>query len=291
LPPAPRRARPRVVPARILFVTGKGGTGKSSVAEALAYEAASRRVPALLVRMPAPFGAADRPIPRGVAAKTLDEDRILEAFLTRVTGLGFVARRLLDSATFAAVAAAAPGLRDLVALTAITAESSRRRGIVVVDAPASGHSVPLLAAPGRVQEIASRGPVAREAERARAAIADPRRFTALVVTTPEELAVVETESLRLELLATGVASLRIVANAVWPARAAAEDEDAIVASGLSADATRHIRRRRRQQSLLRDLEERTGACDRIGFVFASDRVLPRSDVAALYDAVAAQASA
>ena len=39
--------------ARVLFVSGKGGTGKSSVASALAREAAARGVRVLLVRMPA----------------------------------------------------------------------------------------------------------------------------------------------------------------------------------------------------------------------------------------------
>lgn len=274
--------------ARILFVTGKGGTGKSSVAGALAAEAAARGHSALLMRMPASGGEAPRPAPRasagpGVVTKTLDDTRDLEDFLTRVTGLGLVARRLLDSRTFSAVAAAAPGLRDLVALTAITTEAARRRGLVVVDAPASGHSVPLLTAPARVQELAPVGPVAREARRACAVLADPRAFTAVVVATPEELAVTEALQLRADILEAGVARVRVVANGLWPAHVGDEDGERIAASGASADAAAHWRRHRRQDSLVRELEAQIGGCSRIAFAFgARERSLPEGDVAALY---------
>lgn len=278
--------------ARILFVTGKGGTGKSSLAEALAAEAASRGMPALLIRMPSWAGDASHPSPHravapGVVTRTLDDTHDLEDFLVRVIGLGFVARRLLDSSTFSAVAAAAPGLRDLVALTAITTEASRRRGIVVVDAPASGHSVPLLNAPARVQELAPVGPVAREARRACAAIADPRAFVAVLVATPEELAITEALQLRDDVIAAGVAAPQLVLNGLWPAHASDHDGEAIAASGLSSDAAAHWRRHRRQAALLHDLEDRVGACGRLGFAFgASEHSLPAHEFAALYDRLA-----
>lgn len=268
--------------ARILFVTGKGGTGKSSVAEALAAEAASRSVGSMLVRMPASSSAV-RPSPPGVVTKLLDDTRDLEDFLSRVIGLGFLARRLLDSATFSAVAAAAPGLRDLVALTAITTEASYRRGLVVVDAPASGHSVSLLTAPAQVLDLAPMGPIAHEARAACAVLADARQFTALVVATPEELAITEALQLREDIKAAGVPAPRLIVNGLWPAHVCDGDGEAIAASGASADATAHWRRHRRQAALLTDLEDRAGPCSHIGFAFAAEGLgLSKDDVAALY---------
>lgn len=279
--------------ARILFVTGKGGTGKSSIASALAGEAAARGQAALLVRMPdhgRVAGAATQSRPGQVVEKALDDTRDLEDFLTRVIGLGLVARRLLDSRTFAAVAAAAPGLRDLVALAAITSEASRRRGVVVVDAPASGHSVPLLTAPARVRDLAPVGPVAREAREALAALTNREGFAAVLVATPEELAIAEVLALRDDVLAAGVATSRVVINGLWPGRVGNEDGETIAASGASSDAASHWRRHRRQATLADDLEARVGPCSRVGFSFGgSGAALPRADIAALFDALAQDA--
>ncbi len=278
--------------ARVLFVTGKGGTGKSSVASALAREAAARGTRVLLIRMPASDEAeppAERPAtargrvfpsPSLFRERTLDDQRDLEAFLTRVLGLGFVARRLGASRTFSAVAAAAPGLRELVALATIATEASRRRGLVVVDAPATGHSIPLLRAPGRVLEMAPIGLVATEVERTRALVHDAARFTAVLVTTPEEMAIAEVLELRADVLASGVASFRVVVNGVWPAYVPDDDGNAITRSDASADATLHWRRHLRHEMLARWLEERAGPCSRLAFSFVGEEP-PASDVAML----------
>lgn len=298
----------RNVPARILFVSGKGGTGKSFVAEALAHQAAARGLEVALVRVRAAPGSGgedgggDRSVqsarratahggatqPATFHAITLDERATLEKFLTRVLRLGFVARRLLDSRTFSAVAAAAPGLRDLVTLTAITALASPRRRrsfeLVVVDAPASGHSVPLLTAPRQVLEIAPVGPVAREARAARQLVGDTQLFLPLIVTTPEELAITEALSLCDDLLDAGVAAPRVVVNGLWPGHLAAEHVDWLLGSQASSDALLHLKRRQRQLELIAVLERRVGRCPTLPFTFKEDEV-PRAAIAALLDTV------
>jgi len=299
----------------VLFVTGKGGTGKSAVATALAREAARRGQHVLLVRMqPAaerdspPHQSPPRQSPAGgdpagglLRERTLDDRADLEAFLTRVLGLGMIARRLGESRTFSAVAAAAPGLRDLVALCAIFEEASgraeaeqdvsrasrareRQRGLVVIDAPASGHSVPMLTAPAQALERAPIGPVAREASRALAVLADPHSFAAVLVTTPEELAITEVAELREQVTAAGVACARVVVNALWPAYVSLVDGDRIAASNASADAATHWRRHRRQAALVDELELAIGVCPRIGFAFDGEE-LPAADIAALLDSL------
>jgi anion-transporting ArsA/GET3 family ATPase len=153
---------------------------------------------------------------------------------------------------------------------------------VVVDAPSSGHSVPMLTAPSRVLERAPLGPVAREASRALAILGDHRAFAAVLVTTPEELAITEVLTLHAQVVAAGVATARVVVNAVWPAYVPVADGEWIAESGVSADAAVHWRRHRRQGELIADLESGIGACPRIGFAFAHGE-LPESDVAALLD--------
>lgn len=286
------------VGARILFVTGKGGTGKSDVAAALARECEGRGVRALLVHMKAPGDPGGSGEPRRSPSplaeqKILDERRDLGDFLTRVLGLAFVARRLQDSRTFSAVAAAAPGLRDLVALTAIVSEARRRRGLVIVDAPATGHSTPMLTAAARVLDLAPFGPVAREARRALDVLRDRRAFAAVLVTTPEELAITEVLGLREQVLAAGVARSEVVINGLWPMVVTEVDGERIAASSASPDAAMHWRRARRQLALVTELEARIGPCARIAYRFTDGAqrgearaTISRSDVASLFDRLA-----
>jgi anion-transporting ArsA/GET3 family ATPase len=70
--------------------------------------------------------------------------------------------------------------------------------LIVVDAPASGHSLPLLAAPQTLGALAHIGPVADTLRTIGARLADPATTLVCLVTTPEELAVRET----IEFLAT-----------------------------------------------------------------------------------------
>ncbi|MFN2376610.1 MAG: ArsA-related P-loop ATPase [Candidatus Binatia bacterium] len=283
--------------ARVLFVTGKGGTGKSGVASALAHEAARQGLRVLLLGMAgasaakaAGTAASTRDLHGGrLVEKTLDGKRDLEAFLTRVLGLGLLARRLGQSRTFSAVAAAAPGVADLVAFSSIAAEAGRRRDLVVVDAPASGHSVPLLTAAARVLELAPVGPVAREARRALAMVGDRRAFAALLVTTPEELAVSEVLTLRDDVRKAGVACVHVVVNGVWPAYVSEADGERLAAAAVSSDATTHWRRHRRQADLVTALEARVGACTRLGFSFRSGRP-PAADIGALLELLEGEAA-
>lgn len=284
----------RAVAARILFVTGKGGTGKSRIAEALARSAAAQGRPAILVRAPSPglvstIGRGPAPVREMV----LDDERALGEFLTRALRFSFLARRLQDSRTFAAVAAAAPGLRDLVRLTTITrlAATTRPRTVVVVDAPATGHSVPLLTSPSTVLEFARLGPVERDARDAKAVVADARIFTPVLVTTPEELAITEMLSLRQQLLDAGTAPARVVVNGVWPSYFGERDALAIEAAGISDDASRHWRRHRRQAELIDRLEAKIGLCAKVAFTFGSGgAALAGEDIDALFDELVERAA-
>lgn len=281
--------------ARILFVTGKGGVGKSCVSDALAAAAAQRGHRVLLVRMPgtAPRPCAERihssgctelssrkradpPIDRSKVRGScreiiLDDDQALGGFLLRALRFRFLADRLQDSRSFSSVAAVAPGLRDLVRLTTIAdlAHTSVCGTVIVVDGPATGHAIPLLTSPTHVLALAPFGPVATDARRARHMLTDANVFTALVVTTPEQLAITEARGLHQRLVAEGFGSPRLIANAVWPRHVRLEDEPALTASDCSADVQRHQRRLHRQERLLGGLESDFGSFARLPFCFVA----------------------
>src|SRR5260221_6938229 len=105
---------------RLIFVTGKGGTGKSTVAAALALALSRRRSTTLsdldgrqsAARL---LGATVNQDRDAVSSDALEVIAItpqgeLEAFIHRIVPLRAVSRRMLQSRTFGYVTAALPGL-------------------------------------------------------------------------------------------------------------------------------------------------------------------------------------
>ncbi len=190
---------------RLIFVTGKGGAGKSTVAAALAL-ALSRSAPVTLadldrrlcaVRLLAPVvnGAAGRGHPhddlRTVALSARAE---LEAFVERLVPLRMVSRRMLKSRTFGYVTAALPGLEAFLMLDRLrmmAAESAAQRRHLVVDAPASGSALELLSVARAVRGMAPIGTLNRLALEIESFLTDRSRFGVIVTARPEEMALRE----------------------------------------------------------------------------------------------------
>src|SRR5437879_6246951 len=111
---------------RLIFVTGKGGTGKSTIAAALALALARRRpttlgdldqrlsaLSALGVELD---GASAKPVNHNLEVMALAPRTELESFITRIVPLKALSRRMLKSRTFGYVTAALPGLEAFLML-------------------------------------------------------------------------------------------------------------------------------------------------------------------------------
>ena len=189
---------------RVLFVTGKGGTGKSTVAAALAL-ALSRRRPTTLADLDrrrsaaAALGATPEDSKPAKVSDTLDVIALtprheLEAFIERIVPIRAISRRMLRSRTFGYVTAALPGLEAFLLLERLrimAADAALEDRYLVIDAPASGSAVELLSVSSGVKGIAPAGTLNRLADSVDRFLGDGTRFGAVITTTPEDLAVRE----------------------------------------------------------------------------------------------------
>ncbi|MGH2857842.1 MAG: ArsA family ATPase [Solirubrobacteraceae bacterium] len=222
---------PALLDRRLIFVTGKGGVGRSTVATALGLVAARAgrrtivaelagqdRIGRSLDRETRPF--TEVALADGLFTISIDPQRAMEEYLRVKTGT--VGQALGASRLFSALAMATPGMRELLSLGKVWELSQERRrteraepyDLVVVDAPAAGHGAAILRTPRSFAEIARVGPIAHQAGSIAETIAD-RTFTAVIaVTTAEEMPVNETVWLRTALADQGLALDCTIVNAL-----------------------------------------------------------------------------
>jgi anion-transporting ArsA/GET3 family ATPase len=199
---------------RIVFVTGKGGVGKSTVAAALARSGARRGERPLLVRL-SPIVRA--PPVAGVTTIDVEGAAALGEYLETEALPPRLARRVTRNRLYRQFTAAAPGLPDLMAVGKILHEARRYSGNhptwdrVVVDTPATGHVVEVLRMPAAAAGVFG-GLVRREAERLVLELRDPALTTVVPVALAEELVVNETIELIAALSALGLTIGRAVVN-------------------------------------------------------------------------------
>jgi anion-transporting ArsA/GET3 family ATPase len=241
---------------RLLFVTGKGGVGKSTVATALGLLAARRGLRTIVAELSSQdrvqrafeHGGRTEPFQEvelapGLYSISIDPQHAMEEYL-RVKA-GPLGSALGSSRLFGVFAMATPGMRELLSIGKIWELAQLRRrtrgaapyDLVIVDAPATGHGVGLLRTPQTFAEIALVGPIAATASTIAETIAD-REFTAVVaVCTAEEMPVNETLELSRELDDDGLGLDLVVVNAVYPARFDPAEAQQLVAIGTDS-ATR-----------------------------------------------------
>jgi anion-transporting ArsA/GET3 family ATPase len=246
----------------VVFVLGKGGVGRTTVAASLAVIEASQRGRAVLVEFG--DGAAGRralrDAHRRVQHVVIEPDEVLERGATPLFGSATIARLVLNNFAMRRLVRAAPAVREVAMLESVRQVSLDHPGTrVIVDMPATGHSVALLRVAQQGREYLQSGPLWAYCDRLCREVVAPDRASVVVVTLPERLVLEETLELCDAIAAeTGLAVDRLVVNrmpvavsaaAVDAARALAAEPGPLAASAGAVAAVLAVREAAAREAL------------------------------------------
>jgi Mrp family chromosome partitioning ATPase len=218
---------------QLVVVTGKGGVGKTTLAAAIGRLIAARGRRTLLLEIDPreslhqllgtePSGGQIVKASTGLSAQNLQARAVVEGLVREKLPIAALAKKVIASSVFQHFAEGAPGLKEMAVLgyvlRTVEGEYRHKADVVVLDAPATGHSASMLAAPMLLADAIGGGQLGDMAKDLAGFIADPARCGVVLATLAEEMPVQEA----LELIALldqkiGRPPELVIANALYPA--------------------------------------------------------------------------
>jgi len=220
-----------ILKRRLIFVTGKGGVGKSSVAASLARLASGRQIRTALIELDTECSALRFLEPRKKMRKDslelnryltvirLQTDSILEEFVNEKLHFKGLYKLLFDNRFVSYFIDATPGFHEFLIMSKLwnlVEHSLTPFELVIVDAPATGHALALLDVPKVVTQAVHSGPLRDLAAKTIDLLSDHKKTGVLAITIPEEMAVTEALAIQEESENLGLKTLGCIINQTTP---------------------------------------------------------------------------
>lgn len=201
-----------ILDRRVALITGKGGVGKTTVSAMIALRAARAGKRTLLcetsgsTQVPGLFGVKPRgyevtELAPNLHTMSITSDAAIEDYIVMQLKFRRLYKLVFRNRIVGPFVDAVPGLHDLIQLGKVFDLERSRRGtsyewdFIVVDAPATGHGLTMLASPRAMMDLTVSGPFHDNARDVATLYEDPARTSLVLVALPEELPVHETEEL------------------------------------------------------------------------------------------------
>ena len=231
----------------MVFVTGKGGVGKTTVAVALGLRAAAEGKRTIVCEVAAQENASrifdhaevgfhEVEMEQNLWSISIDPDESMREYVLLQLKVRAMRDMLFRSRIFNYLAAATPGLKELVTIGKIwelaqldrKVKKGRKYDLVIVDAPATGHGIGFLQTPRTFAAIARVGPIHSQAQQLDRLITDSKHTGVAIVALPEEMPVNESATLEHDLRTeVGIAVDRVYMNAVYPERFSSAEAESL----------------------------------------------------------------
>jgi anion-transporting ArsA/GET3 family ATPase len=284
----------------VVFVTGKGGVGKTTVAVALGLRAAAEGKRTIVCEVSAQENASrifehteigfhEVEVAENLWSISIDPDESMREYVLLQLKVRAMRDMLFRSRIFNYLAAATPGLKELVTIGKIwelaqldrKVKSGRKYDLVIVDAPATGHGIGFLQTPRTFAAIARVGPIHSQAQQLDRLITDQEHTGVAIVALPEEMPVNESAALEHDLREdVGVAVDRIYMNGLYPERFSSQEaeqlgklsdgEDGSVRAAARAALSEHNRARSQRAQLARLRRRVEAPVKTLPFLFEPD---------------------
>ncbi len=274
---------------RIVFVSGKGGVGKSLIAAGLARELARSGRKTLLAEIGETsyyqdfwglpqVGHVPTRTPEGFDLALWSGETSLREYVLFYLKMERLYSLFFENKVMRALVNVAPGLAEIAILGKVTS-GLRKVGppldydTIVVDSYATGHALALFQAPKGMREAIGFGPMGHHSREIEQILRDPKLTAYLVVTLLEELPVTETLEFRLALERQVGVLADVVANKVVEAPVTREEMDVIANAnpgglGEFADYLRALDKR--QEKYLDQLVKSGVGLKKVPLVFSAD---------------------
>jgi anion-transporting ArsA/GET3 family ATPase len=271
-------ARAGLLDRRLIVVTGKGGTGKTTLSAALALAAAQRGKRVLVCEVTArervselfgrpPSGPKIRELSPNLYSVHVRPAEAMREYALMILRYETLYNLVFENRVVRYFLVAAPSLAEIVMLGKVWWHAARemergrpRWDLVVLDAPATGHGLTLLTVPDVFLSIVSEGPLARDMRDMQALLKDPARCRTCIATLPEEMPANEAIELHRALDQHSLPQGALFLNAVFAPRFTPQERTLVARGGpllaAAADAAESHEARAdlsvRYEKLLRD---------------------------------------